>query len=278
MRILTTSLLCLAVAACGNDSPSGADLGSGVRELILNFRAQFGDEALDCANSYENIGIGKEHIHVGDYRMYVHDLRLVTAAGVERPLRLVPDGAWQSAEVALLDFTTNTDECTGDAAVHTALKVRYDDDGAALKGLRFRVGVPFAQNHQDAARAAAPLNRSELFWSWNSGYKFLMLEGKNHVDTEYLFHLGSTGCMKDANNTVTSCSAPNRLAVDLPTFDPQRSAVIFDVKALLTGVNLDNAVSCHSSSAEADCKLLFSNLGLPLGGVDPKPTAVFRAE
>lgn len=282
--LLLSALLCTSLLACqGEDPPSGADLGQPAtptqKALSVSFAAKFGSAALDCATSYEKVGAGKEHVHPGDVRMYVHNLRLVTQSGVELPVSLTKDGVWHSESVALLDFTTNTDDCTSDKATNTTVKGTYLDSGAAISGLRFTLGVPFAENHKDVASAAAPMNQSTMFWSWNSGYKFLLIEGMNHINKAHLFHLGSTGCMKDANNQVTGCSAANRVEVNL-SGDVRQSgkAVVLDLTQLFGTTNLDNEVACHSSSAQPDCAPLFARLGLSLMGEATTPTQVFRIE
>lgn len=278
----TAAAAVLLCAACSSEPgpASTPDLATPLKEeaVTLQFKAQVGAKALDCADSYAGVGTGKEHVHPGDLRLYVTDVRLVDAAGTERKLALTPDGTWQSAEVALLDLTDNSGECTGTAETNAAVKGTVRGDGSAWKGLRFTLGVPFAQNHQDVTKAAAPLNLSAMFWSWNGGYKFLLLEGKNHADKPFLFHLGSTGCMKDANNQITGCSAPNRPQIDLAGFDPKSQAVVVDVAQLLAKLNLDNEVACHSSGAQPDCGPLFERMGLPLNGSTPPASPVFRVE
>jgi uncharacterized repeat protein (TIGR04052 family) len=271
----------LLLAACTGTPPADApDLASAgtPRAITVDFQARVGAEALACAGSYEGVGTGKEHVHPGDLRMYVHDVRLVTGAGAELPVSLAPDGDWQSGTVALLDFTGNDGECTGDAATNTTLEGSYQDTGAAITGLRFTVGVPFAENHQDATVAKAPLNVSSLFWSWNGGYKFAVVEGKAHNGKAFVLHLGSTGCIKDGSNTVTGCSAPNRVAVDLPGYALAGKKVVVDLKEILAGVDLDKGVACHSAPAQPGCPPLFTALGLPAGDMRPAGSRVFRIE
>jgi hypothetical protein len=61
--------------------------------------------------------------------------------------------------------------------------------------VRFSVGVPYDENHRDAATQAAPLGtESGMFWSWNSGYIFHRIEGKVDsagVEKPFVFHIGA---------------------------------------------------------------------------------------
>lgn len=286
MKMLRLTSAVLFCAACSNmDTDGSANPPPGPpgpppitsQPVSIRFKAKVGTADLDCTSEY-HLGKGTMHLHAGDLRFYVHNLRLVTPAGVERPVALTPDQTWQSADVALLDFTDKSSECTGTPEINTIVKGTVDTDGTPFSGLRFTLGVPFAKNHQDVAQAAAPLNHSEMFWSWNGGYKFLLLEGHNHDDKDWIFHLGSTGCMKDANNQVTACNQPNRLEVSLPGFDPAAKTVVFDMGEALADENLDLEASCHSSAAEPDCAPFFGRIGLPLGTSMAMPTKVFRVE
>src|SRR5690606_39726454 len=66
----------------------------------------------------------------------------------------------------------------------------------------------FALNHLDASTAPSPLNFTAMFWSWQSGYKFLRVDT---ADDTFRVHLGSTGCSSPGpSRPPTSCSAPNR--------------------------------------------------------------------
>lgn len=277
---LAPLLLPLLTACSGTPAADAPDLAAAAttRPITIDFQAKVGAATLDCDGEYDGVGTGKEHIHPGDLRLYVHNARLVTASGAELPVALTADGTWQSSTLALLDFTSNVGECSGSAETNTTLKGTYTDRGEAITGLRFTVGVPFAENHQDVTKAKAPLNDSVLYWSWNSGYKFLLLEGKNHLDKTFTLHLGSTGCMKDGNNTVTSCSAPNRVEVSLTGWAATGKKVVVDLKEALGAMNLDNEVACHSSPAQGDCAQLFKNLGLPIGDTPAGTSKVFRVE
>ena len=144
-------------------------------------------------------------------------------------------------------------------------------------GLRFTVGVPFAQNHQDQAAAPSPLNLTGMFWSWQSGYKFVRIEGKTASGSAYLLHLGSTGCAKDGSGQVTSCTSPNRATVTLSGFDPARNTIAVDLAALLAGSDLSASAECHSQSDKAACAPYFKALGLPFME-KPATQSAFRVE
>jgi hypothetical protein len=85
----------------------------------------------------------------------------------------------------------------------------------------------------------------------------------------WMLHFGSTGCKGDAmTGEIVSCAAPNRAPVTFAAFDPQKQRVVFDVAALLAGVDLNRdaggATGCMSSASDPECAEIYAKLGLNL--------------
>ncbi len=268
--LLPLALAALLTTACGNS-------GDDPLKLSIVFKPVVGSQDFACGQLYTGVGTTATTYEPKDFRLYVHNVRLVSAEGTEVPVMLTEDGAWQRGGLALLDFENKTGLCsngtdaTNDRLVGTVPRGQYT-------GLRFTVGVPFDMNHQDASTAAPPLNVSTLFWGWEGGYKFLRLDGRTRgLPNGHNFHLGSTGCQLSGPNQVTSCDNSNRFEVELADFDPTRSQrLVLDVAALFSGSNLDvneaqTAPGCMSASTDADCAPLYQRLGLSLGGTSANP-------
>jgi len=246
------------------------------KELSIVFKPVVGSLDFACGQLYTGVGTSATTYEPKDFRLYVHNVRLVSAEGTEVPMTLTEDGAWQREGLALLDFENKTGLCsngteaTNDRLVGTVPQGQYT-------GLRFTVGVPFDMNHQDASTAASPLNVSTLFWGWQGGYKFLRLDGRTRgLPTGYNFHLGSTECQTSGPNQVTSCNNPNRFDVELTDFDPTRSRVVLDVAALFSASNLDvngayTPPGCMSESTDSDCAPVFQRLGMAFDGTSANP-------
>lgn len=238
--------------------------------VTVRFRAVVGMEAFSCTRTFAGLGTTGTTWTPLDFRLYVHNVRLVTAAGAEVPVQLDADGQWQSADVALLDFEDRTGTCTGTAGTHTSLAGRVAP--GSYTGLRFSVGVPFALDHLDATTADPPLDVSGMFWSWAAGYRFLRIEGNSTGFRGFNIHVGSSGCRADATGRVTApCAAPNVAEVNLPGFDAATNTVLVDLGALTAGSNLDanstgTAPGCMSDATDPECAPLLSRLGLVPGG------------
>lgn len=283
------SVTTLVLVACGSTpmtDDAGSLLDAGTADAgeppftELRFKAKVGAQPFACGQTYAALGTSASSYSPADLRFYVSDVKLTLHGDVEVPF-VLDANAYQRGAVALLDFEDATGDCAnGTPTTHTTLT------GSAPRGhvhqLSFTVGLPFELNHADVSTAAAPLDLSAMFWSWQAGYKFLKVDGL--VGTELRnVHVGSTGCMAGTQpNSVESCSALNTISVTIDDFDPETQAVVFDVAALLAGsdlsVDLGGAPGCMSGPTDPECAPLFGKLGLPFGGVAAGTQTVFSAE
>lgn len=246
---------------------------SGSQEITLRFKGVVGDKSFNCGESYEGIGTTNSKITPTDFRLYVHDVRLIDANGKETPVKLEQDGKWQVDNIALLDFENGSGPCgNGTADIHDFIKGTVPVGN--YTGVKFTVGVPFERNHADPAKAPSPLNLTQLFWVWNSGYKFARIEmTTTRLPRGWMLHLGSTGCQPggSAQTLPTNCTFANRAEIALTGFNVNSDIVITDLKKLLDGANVDvnqpkTPSGCMSGQNDADCAPLFANLGLTFAG------------
>lgn len=271
---LTIALLALAATGVAGD-----------RKVSIRFQAMVGREKFACGQTYTGIGTTGSRISPRDFRFYVHNVRLVNAAGQSVPVQLDQGTKWQLDDTALLDFEDGTWSCangtpdTNDRLTGTAPEGHYT-------GLRFTVGVPFDKNHTELTSQPPPLNLTALSWVWNAGRKFARLDfASTGQPRGYAIHLGSTGCTPNQTKITipTQCSAPNRPEVELLNFDADKNVVIADLAALLKDTNVDvnqpkTAEGCMSGPDDSDCAGIFKNFGLPFGGKPAGPQTFFRVD
>ena len=130
--------------------------------------------------------------------------------------------------------------------------------------MRFSIGVPFEANHANQLTAVAPLNRAELFWSWQSGYKFFRLEltDQEHASA---FHLGSTGCSSASalRPPKESCAQPNVIRVELQGFDPLSQPIAVRVADIVAALQQSGEAACTGDyEREPACAAAFAITGL----------------
>lgn len=281
LAILAASAL---LAACGG---SDTKVTTPTEEHVhVNFKAVVGPSLFTCGPTYTGLGAAANQSWTPkDFRLYVHDVRFVTAAGVEVEAHLEEDGTWQRAGVALLDFEDASGACAGGtASLNTELHAHVPV--GTYTGLKFRLGVPESLNHLDVAAVAAPLDVTAMYWNWTGGYKFVKIDGNTTGQPGGInFHLGSTGCTAATAgdfSTVT-CTTPNRPEVSLTGFDHATSTVVIDAAALFAGADLDvntaaSAPGCMSGPTDPECAPLFRTIGLPFGAAAAEPQTVFSVE
>jgi len=255
--------------------------GCQLTPVTLQFRGMVGDQPFTCGSIYHNIGTTNGDLVPSDFRLYLHNFRLVTAEGKEVPLTLDQDGLWQYSNLAMLDFENKVQPCNAEGTTLTNTVVHGMAPPGTYTGVRFLLGVPFDLDHQNSAAAQSPLTLSAMFWSWQEGYKFL------RIDTAFdnlRVHLGSTGCQTGSGGAVT-CTRPNVGAVNLDHFDPATSVIDVDMAALLSDSDINTnqpntAPGCQSDADDQDCVPIFKNLGINFSDGSPNPTSqkFFRVE
>ena len=250
----------------------------------IRFVAKVGTQPFSCGTTYAGLGLSNTSYQPKDLRFYVHDIRLVSHEGDAVKFDLANDGAFQKDGIALLDFEDATGLCSnGTAATHTQLTGSLPQNHYHL--LKFTLGVPFAQNHQDATTALAPLNNSGMWWNWNGGYKFMRIDGNTTgLPGGHNLHLGSTGCVDDGNGGVSSCDRPNRPEVSLTGFDPLATTIVIDYAAVVAASDLatngGGPPGCMSGTADPECGPVFDRLGIDVadGSIHPEKQVLFRAK
>jgi uncharacterized repeat protein (TIGR04052 family) len=203
---------------------------------------------------------GSPEVVVRDLQFYVHDVALRGADGRWRELKLANGGRWQSNRVALIDLAGSAG-AERSAALHGALAEGANQRYSAV---RFTVGVPFDLNHANPLTAAAPLDRGELFWSWQLGYKFLRAD-LTDGEREWSFHLGSTGCVSASSvrPPSTPCARPNRIRVQIEDIDPLQAPILVRLDQLVTAMRTVDHAICTGDYAETPgCVEIFARTGL----------------
>jgi uncharacterized repeat protein (TIGR04052 family) len=288
---MKTSIALLVVlvsgTACGDDDDPFAESVDAstepeVQAVTIPFAARVGGAPFECGGTYDGIGLASSEYVAIDFRFYLHDLELRRAGGDDYEPVTLDDDAAQEAGVALLDFEDASGPCEmGSATTHTAVTGTVAP--GTYSGVRFKLGVPFDQNHLDPAAPIAPLDQSGMSWAWQFGYKFVKIDG-TVAGEGFNLHLGSTGCPGDSFETPPAepCANPNIPTVEM-AFDPASDTIVADVATLLADVDVatnttDTAPGCMSFPGDPECDTIFPKLGLPFGIIEAGPQALFAVE
>jgi uncharacterized repeat protein (TIGR04052 family) len=194
-------------------------------------------------------------------QFYVHAIELIDEHGKPHPFRFTAESPWQNERVALVDLA-------GDASTPRRLSVEGTVAGAGSEysGVRMTIGVPFELNHANPLTAAAPLDRGEMFWNWQSGHKFLRAD-LAVAGREWSFHLGSTGCSSASalRPPAQPCAQPNEMRIELKG-NPLREVVRFKLEPLIAAARSANYVVCTGDyEQDPACKDAYASTGLEPG-------------
>lgn len=238
--------------------------GTPQRELNLSFEARVGGSRVTCAQT-SSLPAGLT-LSIHRMAVFVYDVKLTQVSGAQVAAVLPNNGVWQGNGVGLLDF--DDAQCEGGSEGTNTVLTALVPEGE-YRGLSFVVGVPFALNHGDPAKAKPPLSDTSMHWGWRGGYKFFRLDGKLG-DRSFITHVGSTGCEGEITQ-ITSCSAPNRIQVDLPSFDPKNPSIGVELSGVLQGLlstaPTEGRLSCMAAPEEPGCPPVMAAFGLnPSGG------------
>lgn len=253
------------------------------QDVAIRFAANVNGQSFECGKSYPDIGTTRSVITPSDFRMYVSEVHLISRQGQAVKVELEQDKVWQLEDIALLDFENAQGPCrNGTPALNQTVRGRVPV--GQYDGLRFTLGVPFERNHDDPTVAPAPLSSTAMFWNWQGGYKFLKFDtatsGQKATTSSpaahgggnasgFSVHLGSTACASASKTTAPSaCQNPNRVVVNLPSFDVTKNVVVADMAPVLARSNVDinttgTSPGCMSFLGDADCVPILPALGLP---------------
>ena len=238
-----------------------------VAPVAIQFVARVAGAPFVCGQEYAALGATKTTASASEFMLFVSNVRLLRPDGSEVPVTLSEDGQFQHENSTLLDFAAGgvgTDCTNASPATNTTVRGTVATPGE-FTGIRFVLGVPFEQNHQDQTSAPSPFSSSRMFWSWNGGYKFVRLDlmsagGKS----AWFVHLGSVGCTPGGSPTAvpTTCAEPNAPTITLTGFDPLTTPVIADIATLLATSNLAATRGCMSSRKSPGCSGVLTAFGV----------------
>jgi len=246
----------------------------------IRFAAAVGSKPFQCGQSYTDLGLGGATVAVDYFRFFVSGVRLIDATGRRVPLELQQDGVWQRRDVAFLSFENPASGCANGSPLQHE-EVAGTAPPGDYRAVEFTLGLPNDLDHADATVAESPLNLTDMFWTWQAGYKFLRFDARvtapDGSSAGYFLDLGSTGCTQPPGGAVT-CRNPNLETVVLDGFDPEKNVVVADLGSLFAHADLlalARAGGCMSSPGQA-CQPVMHDLGVAFGGEAGGAQALFR--
>ncbi len=186
-----------------------------------------------------------------DLRFFIHDVRLVDAAGKETRVPFVPDSRWQTDSVSLLDFAP---DCSQPRATHSRVDLRMP--AGQWTALRFRLGVPADLRQGGRTDAGVSDPDGPFSWSGRGGFRFLKLEARRGAVPVHVA-LGEEGC-EEFSAGDRECNGPRLTDITVPWAPGPVVVELSDLFETSTG---PQATSCAGMEDPA-CAHAFAGLQL----------------
>ncbi|MCL2912382.1 metallo-mystery pair system four-Cys motif protein [Shewanella corallii] len=249
LRIIAAIAMPLILVAC---QPTPTQL-----ELVPVWRGA----PIACGDTIGGMSASQSQWQLAQLQLYLSEFKLNNQA------LALQSTAHQQTDVALLGS-----DCGGEGYWTLSFTDTIDNGD-----LSFTLGVPFSLNHLNPLKADSPLNQSDMFWTWQLGYKFLRLDITRTPDelnpqTGWSFHLGSAGCESPSPMRPPSvpCTAENRFRYQLAySGQPQLTLELSELLPADITANLDYQESCMSEPGSKACAPLLSQLESAQRSVQP---------
>lgn len=223
---------------------------------VISFSPVYQDRQLPCETALSP----QMQWQIDQLWFYISQVELKTNTGWKKATLV--QNHWQHRHVALLgQHCIDSDDSNWHLTITPSILLK---DASQIQ---FTLGVPFAENHQNPMRAESIFANSNMFWTWQQGYKYLRLDLEHQLTGQnWAFHLGATGCQSASalRPPSTPCEYPNRskITIDLPHGPVD---IALDLQQLLGTLALNNQSRCLSLPTQVSCQSLFQNLGLTHG-------------
>ncbi|WP_212001714.1 MbnP family protein [Chitinophaga sp. HK235] len=170
-------------ASCSKDKTTPATDPTEKGTVVLEFDNRAGSDDLILNNQQYRNAAG-ESLTISQFNYFVSNFRFITASG---QVYTVPQDSCY--------FIIREDDKT--TAFHTLYNVPAGD----YTQVKFMIGVDSTRNTMDISKRQGTLDPAEgatgMYWSWNSGYIFVKLEGSSPASTDpqklFRYHIGLYG-------------------------------------------------------------------------------------
>lgn len=233
----------------------------------VEFRPFYNNKAINCDLNFLH---ANETWSIKSFGLFLSSLQLVNSLGKKQNVEFL-ESNWQTPETGLLWFIPRCEQSKLlSTAFNQDLLMKVDSkDLYQAKQLTLSLAVPFTENHANPLTQPAPLNNPEMFWTWQTGHKFMRFDLKQ-IDNKanWAFHLGSVGCTSKSTLRAPNkeCRQPNRIKVDIDiperkTNKPEVLVININIDTMINGIDINNSAPCmFTLNEQVDCLQVLQNL------------------
>lgn len=244
IRAIGFAFFILFISSCKKDEP--AITGTG--KVNIEFDHRVGTQSLQL-NTGSYVNANGDDFKVSTFKYYVSNVSFKKADGSKVT---VPESY----------LLVNAADAT------TALQTLTNVPAGDYTGIEFLIGVDEPRNFAGAQTGALDPAKG-MFWSWNSGYIFVMFEGTSSKSTQasnkLFFHVGGAKAPTNAVRT-TTVTFPTSLRIRNNT-DPDVHFFV-DIASLFKGTTTINFANISGFHGGADGLLVADNYTAGMFKVD----------
>lgn len=219
-----SAILSITLFGCGKDDDKDNGPSSGT--VTVDITNVAGNVNLDVSGASSYVNSAGELFTVSKFKYYVTNVRLLKDGVVKYTMPnsyFLVDEANQASTLLSLPSVP----------------------GGTYNGISFLIGVDSARNVSGAQTGALdPVNA--MFWTWNSGYIFLKLEGSSPASgSGFTYHIGG---FRESNNTNAIREVTLSFGASTMTVDGSREAEIHLLADVLKLFSTPTEISITSLS------------------------------
>lgn len=209
---------------------------------------------------YRLLTKGGDSMLITEMKYFISDIGLSKDNAQEVPA-LPLEGETEQHGIFLVDHTASNTTATNGTS--PAYRFRFKAETGAYSDIRFNVGVPREYNLADITTNPYPVNGSNgMYWSWNSGFKFFVINGKYGTDAaiaDKALHMSiGVNSRIMAYNFRSMLLAPSLPKIEVTQGKTTIIRLSYDIAALLTntdGTNYRLVAPAFGSTAPNPCQV-----------------------
>jgi hypothetical protein len=232
------------IVSCNSDDEEPTD---GSSRLVLTFDPRYQGEVLGLGDRFSNPH--NYSVEITDMKFYISDIEAIREDG----------SVQQLSEVELLDIRSNK------------RSVSFDVSPGSYSSIRFSLGVPVELNgtdNEDNNIAIYDVNHplsenNGMYWTWESGYRFFVLEGRFDTTITEAPTLPQLFSFHSGRDTLYRELPAFQYAFNLPAGSTQLVEFGIDLDKIFVGasdvVDLQWDTQFHGSFSQMDLGIRFAN-------------------
>lgn len=187
-KLISLLFISLFFMACKKDddvTEPVAEEKTGTVEFV--FIPKIGQDALELGTEFTTPA--GEKMTINEFKFFVSDIGLTLLDASEKQISAI-EGDSSKVGIYLVDFSQENAHLEVNGKHAHGFKFSCKVPVGEYADVRYQIGVPRQYNLADISTNPYPVNgKNGMYWSWNSGFKFLVINGSSPAAQGTPLHL-----------------------------------------------------------------------------------------